>query len=43
MIVIYSFVEYRDIIEKIHSKSAITSNISDITKLINDKRLKIHL
>ena len=40
MVVINSFVEYRDIIEKTHPRSAIISNISDIIKLVNDKKIE---
>ena len=40
MVVINRFVEYRDVIDKTHPRSAIISNISDIIKLVNDKNTK---
>ena len=40
MIVINSFIECRDIIEKTHPISLLTLNISDIIKLVNDINIK---
>ena len=35
-----SFVEYRDVIDKTYPRSSITLNISDIIKLVNDKKIE---
>ena len=40
MIVIKSFVVCNDIIEKIHPRSALILNISDIIKLVNDRKIE---
>ena len=40
IIVINSFVEYRDVIDKTHPISPLTLNISDIIKLVNDKKIE---
>ena len=40
MVVINSFVECRDVIEKTHPISPLILNISDIIKLVNDKRIE---
>ena len=40
MVVINSFVECRDVIEKTHQISPLILNISDIIKLVNDKRIE---
>ena len=40
MVVINSFVEYRDVIEKTHPISEIILNISDGRKLVNDRKIE---
>ena len=40
MIVMYIFVECRVITEKTHPRSLLTLNISDIIKLVNDRKIE---
>ena len=40
MIVINSFVTCKDITEKTYPRSSIALNISDIIKLVNDKKIE---
>ena len=40
MIVINSFVVCNDITEKTHPRSSLIINISDIRKLVNDKKIE---